>query len=316
MVARLRPALAAATVVVAALVALPSAASAFAPKLDVAVDAARPSQTAKFSFVITQAPADPASRHILIAIPSGFTTTTPLSALAVCGWPEELSRECSEASRIGSVEDLETVPGGTLPLNGGIYWGGELRTGLYKLIVFLDNVGFDLHPQFEAQLQARPKGGFDLTFDDLPQTPSQRFGIFLDGGKRAVLATPAVCGDYRFDGSFISRGEERASSSATIPIRGCADIPLQVTNVGMNRATVKRHSRARVHFTLNRSARVRMIVHNAKGKTVQDRHVIMARGQRTLSLGRDLHRGDYRIGLFFTTASNGHFEQKLALKVR
>jgi hypothetical protein len=316
MVARLRPVLAVATVAIAAIAATPSAAPAFAPKLDVSVDAARPSQTAKFTFAVTQGPEDPGSRHMLFAIPAGFTTTTPLSAIVVCDWPHEMVRACPDESRIGSVEDLSIVPGGTLPLNGGMYWGGASRPGFYKLIVFLDNLSVNQHPQFEATLQARSGGGFDLTFDDLPPAPSQRFAVFFDGGKRAVLATPARCGDYRFDGSFISRGEERASSSVTIPIRGCAAVPLQVTDVAMDDATIVRHKRARVHFTLNRSARVRMLVHNAKGRTITDRHVILGRGRRSLSLGRDLHRGTYRISLFFTTAANGHFEDKLTLTVR
>lgn len=285
------------------------------PKLDVSVNAAKPSQTAKFVFAVTQPVTDPASRHMLIAIPVGFTSSPALNKLVTCDWPQEMTRACPDNSRIGSIEDRAVFPGGTTPLNGAIYWGGSISPGLYKLIVFLDNIGLDLHPQFEADLQARAGGGFDLTFDDLPQQPSSRFAITLDGGKRALLITPAKCGDYRFDGSFISRGEERASSSATIPIRACFAPPLAVTDVGVNDAAVARHHRAGVHFTVNRTTRVRMFVHDASGQNVLDRRVTVLRGQRSLSLGRKLHRGAYRIGLYFTTPDGGYFEQKLALTV-
>ena len=308
--------MATAAVVLAGSALAPSAASAFAPKLDVSVDAARPSQTAKFTFAVTQPVQDPGSRHVLFAIPAGFTTTTPLSALTACDWPQEMVRDCPPQSRIGSVEYRAVYPGGTVPLDGGMYWGGAVRPGLWKLIVFLDHIGLNLHPQFEAYLQQRSGGGFDLTFDDLPTEPAQRFAVLFDGGRRAVLATPSRCGDYRFDGSFISRGEERASSSVTIPIRGCFVAPLRVTNLAIGKPVIRRHQRGTVKFHINRTARVRVIVRNAKGKTIQDRKVRFSRGDRVLSLGRDLHRGSYRIGLIFTATDGSYFTGKVALRVR
>lgn len=295
---------------------VPAASAMYAPQLAVSVDAARPAQTAKFSFVVTQGPRDPGSRRIFIAIPAGFRHSEPLSALTVCDWPQEMMRVCPDASRIGSVENLSVVPGGTLPLDGGMYWGGERTPGRYTLVVFLDNIGLNQHPQFEGSLSPRGGGGFDLAFDDLPEAPSQRFAVFFDGGKRAVLTTPTRCATYRFDGSFISRGEERASSSVDIPIRGCLVAPFAVSDVEIGDPRIRKGSRATVHFTLNRNASVRALVHDSKGRTVLDRKARFRRGKRVFVLGRGLPRGSFRIGLYFQATDGSYHEDKVAIRVR
>jgi len=302
----------AAAVLATLAVAAPASAT-YAPQLAVSVDAARPSQTAKFTFVVSQGPQDPGSRRIFIAIPAGFTTTTPLSALTVCDWPHEMMRDCPAESRIGSVEDPAVFPGGTVPLNGPMFWGGEVTpgTGIYKLIVFLDDIGLDLHPQFEAHLSKRAGGGLDLAFDELPQQPIQRFAIYFDGGRRAVIATPKTCGDYRFDGSFISRGEERASSSVTVPIRGCYVAPFGVTKLRV----VKHGHRWRVTFHTTRSGTLRMLLRNEKNRTVSDRRVHMRRGDNSIALPKRLRHGSYRLGLFFKAArGGGNVADKLTFK--
>lgn len=296
---------------VAGFMASPAGAE-YAPKLSVDINAARPSQTAKFTFVVSQGPKDPGSRRIFIAMPAGFRTSTPLSALTVCDWPAEMMRACPDQSRIGSVEDEAVFPGGTVPLNGPMYWGGQISPGVYKLIVFLDDIGLDLHPQFEAHLTARGGGGLDLSFDDLPRQPSQRFAIYFDGGRRSVVVTPAKCGDYRFDGSFISRGEERASSSATVAIRGCAAAPFAITDL----AVKQRAARRRLEFHSNRPGKVRMLLRNAANRTVSDRRVHVRHGDNSIGLPRHLRHGAYRLGLFFKAADGGgNYATKLLFRV-
>jgi hypothetical protein len=100
---------------------------------------------------------------------------------------------CPDISKIGTLR-LETalLPG---PLPGYIYLGKPLPGNRYR--IFLTADGFNVHVKLAGRIVPDPTTGqLRVIFDDLPETPFQKFSLHIFGSERGVLATPTKCGTY------------------------------------------------------------------------------------------------------------------------
>ena len=108
--------------------------------------------------------------------------------------------ECPEFSKIGTLEIESASLPGLLP--GAIYLGEPLPGERYR--VFLTADGFSVHVKIAGV--ARPDGDtgqLTVAFEDLPQTPFQRFNLHVFGAERGLLATPTQCGTYPVKSEFV-----------------------------------------------------------------------------------------------------------------
>lgn len=112
----------------------------------------------------------------------------------------ELAANCPEYSKVGTVEiDSSALPA---PIGGAIYLGRPLPGNAYR--IFLTASGFATNVKLEGTVHPDPVTGRIVTsFDDLPQTPFQRFTMHFFGSERGLLATPEKCGTYPVRSTFV-----------------------------------------------------------------------------------------------------------------
>jgi hypothetical protein len=107
--------------------------------------------------------------------------------------------QCPEASKIGTLE-IETalLPG---PLPGYLYLGKPLPGNRYRIFLVAD--GFAVHVKLAGRIEPDPRTGqLRVIFEDLPQTPFQKFSLHIFGSERGALATPTKCGTYEIKTTF------------------------------------------------------------------------------------------------------------------
>jgi hypothetical protein len=285
------------------------ASAAYAPKLSVSVDPATPSQPSRIATTISQQATETANKDVVVSIPAGFAApVAALGALPACTTQQISARACPESTRIGSAKATAAVLGLPIPLGGGVNWGGPTGDGRFVVIVFLDNATLNQHFALKGFISIRPDGGFDTTFNGLPNTTTTAFSLVFDGGAKAVLLTPNHCGDFPFQASFTSQNGERAQSSAPLSIGGCvtAGVPIQGLAA----------SRSQVRFTLPAPANVRVLVKGPGDKVQLDKRVDAAAGKTTVKLKRALKKGRYRVAVTATGANGAiPLTRKLTLTV-
>jgi hypothetical protein len=106
---------------------------------------------------------------------------------------------CPEASKIGTL-NIETplLPG---PLPGYLYLGKPLPGNRYR--VFLTADGFNVHVKLAGRAELdKATGQIRVIFEDLPETPFQKFSLHIFGSERGALATPTKCGTYGITTTF------------------------------------------------------------------------------------------------------------------
>ena len=106
---------------------------------------------------------------------------------------------CPEASKIGTL-NIETalLPG---PLPGYLYLGNPLPGNRYR--VFLAADGFNVHVKLAGRAELdKATGQIRVIFEDLPETPFQKFSLHIFGSERGALATPTKCGTYGITTTF------------------------------------------------------------------------------------------------------------------
>ncbi len=108
--------------------------------------------------------------------------------------------QCPEYSKVGTLEIESASLPGVLP--GAIYLGQPLPGNRYR--VFLTADGFSLHVKLAGVALPDPQTGqVTVVFEDLPQTPFERFNLHIFGAERGLLATPTQCGTYRVESEFV-----------------------------------------------------------------------------------------------------------------
>jgi hypothetical protein len=160
-------------------------------------------------------------RDALISLPEGLTVSPGGAAgVTACsdaqlGLGNGAPASCPPSSRVGSVE-IET-PALPQPLIGDIYLGGERPGERFRLFIVASRQ--DAVAKFASTLRADPTTGrLSAELEGLPQLPLRRLTLSLDGGERALLATPLTCGSFPSRAAFVSHGGSTFASAVSVAI--------------------------------------------------------------------------------------------------
>lgn len=161
-------------------------------------------------------------KNATIELPQGFTVSPRgVVGLSACsdaefGLGTTSKVQCPAASRVGTTEFMS--PELREPLFGDVYIGQEHPGERFRLLIAAPGAGITV--KFESGMKADPATGRFSTFlRNLPQVPMSRLVLNLDGGSRALLATPLGCGSFGTVGHFESyAGGPAVDSSVPVAI--------------------------------------------------------------------------------------------------
>jgi uncharacterized repeat protein (TIGR01451 family) len=206
----------------------------FEPGLSVAPASATAGAPSGYAFELTlRQSTDPAAvgesdlRRAVIRLPLGVRVN-PSAADGLQGCSPAQARldsagdaACPDGSRVGSL----TVDTPLLqePLEGAVYLAGPHDNPFDSLLaVYLVAKGPGLIVKLAGRVESDPLGGqITAVFDDVPQLPFSSVRIGFDGGPRAVLANPPLCGSYAATGEMTSwSGRVEAVSGGFAVSRG------------------------------------------------------------------------------------------------
>ncbi|HEX5712198.1 MAG TPA: hypothetical protein VFX85_02665 [Solirubrobacterales bacterium] len=144
------------------------------------------------------------------------------------GLGEETPVACPFRSSVGSVK--MTTPALDQDLTGSVYIGRERPGERFPLFVSASapGVGF----KAAAQLIANPdSGNLSVALKNLPKFPVEQISLDLEGGPRALLATPLSCGQALGRAHFVPySGSAPVDSTTPIEIGGSCPNPLPFGN--------------------------------------------------------------------------------------
>ena len=112
---------------------------------------------------------------------------------------------CPPASKIGTVT-IESPPLPEGALEGDVFVGEQLSRDPasgdeYRIFVDAESARYGISVRLIGRVSADPDTAqLTTTFNGLPQVPFTSFVIQLDGGPRATLTSPMVCGPHTTDG--------------------------------------------------------------------------------------------------------------------
>ena len=111
----------------------------------------------------------------------------------------EEEAQCPEFSKVGTVDlDSSALPA---PISGFLYLGEPKPGEPYRIVVTAN--GFGTAVKLLGTIHADPVDGqLVASFEDLPQTPFQKFALHIFGSERGLLATPSQCGRYPVESTF------------------------------------------------------------------------------------------------------------------
>jgi hypothetical protein len=234
------------------------ATAAYAPKLDVKIDPATPSQPVAITSVITQAGGETPNKTVKVSFPAGFGTN-PAAKIGSCTPEQEAARACPEDTKIGDAKATAAV-GGAVPLDlsGPVHYGGPQPDSTIKIIVFLsDSLNLQPQPPIEGFVSVRKTdNGFDTLFDNLPNTLTTNFTLAFSGANLALTQTPAKCGTYTFKAQFTSQNGEQTTGSSDTKISGCIPTPPRMGQIGFTAEKVRPGKSTTIDFTLSEDASV------------------------------------------------------------
>lgn len=141
-------------------------------------------------------------RRAVVRLPMGVRVNpSAADGLAGCspaqvGLSSTADPTCPDGSRVGALEI--TTPLLDEPLEGSVYLAGPFDNPFDSLLaVYLVARGPGLIVKLPGRVEADPLSGrLTVVFDDLPQLPFSRVRVAFDGGPRAPLVNPPVCGAY------------------------------------------------------------------------------------------------------------------------
>jgi len=167
-------------------------------------------------------------RRAVVSLPAGVRVN-PAAAdgLAGCSPAQVGLRSlgepsCPDGSRVGTVSIV--TPLLDAPLEGSIYLAAPHDNPFGSLLaVYVVARGPGLIVKLAGRVESDPLSGqLSAVFDDLPQLPFSAVRFVFDGGPRAVLVNPSLCGRYAASGELTSwSGAVRAVSSGFDVSAGC-----------------------------------------------------------------------------------------------
>jgi hypothetical protein len=170
-------------------------------------------------------------RRAVVQLPEGVRVN-PAAAdgLAGCtpaqiGLRSSEEASCPDGSRVGSVSIV--TPLLDAPLTGSIYLAGPHDNPFDSLLaVYLVARGPGLIVKLAGRVESDPlTGRLTAVFDELPQLPFSAVRLAFDGGPRAVLVNPPLCGSYGVSGELTSwSGAVRTVASSFVVDGGCVGV--------------------------------------------------------------------------------------------
>jgi hypothetical protein len=167
-------------------------------------------------------------RRAVVSLPVGVRVN-PAAAdgLAGCspaqvGLGSLVEPSCPDGSHVGTVSIA--TPLLDVPLEGSIYLAQPHENPFGSLLaVYVVARGPGLIVKLAGRVESDPLSGqLSAVFDDLPQLPFSSVRFVFDGGPRAVLVNPSLCGRYAAGGELTSwSGAVRAVSSSFVVDGGC-----------------------------------------------------------------------------------------------
>jgi len=167
-------------------------------------------------------------RRAVVQLPEGVRVN-PAAAdgLAGCspaqvGLRSVAEPTCPDGSRVGSVSIV--TPLLDAPLTGSIYLASPGVNPFGTLLaVYLVARGPGLIVKLAGRVESDPLSGrLTAVFDELPQLPFSAVRLAFDGGPRAALVNPPLCGSYSVSGELTSwSGAVRPVGSSFVVDGGC-----------------------------------------------------------------------------------------------
>jgi hypothetical protein len=312
---RLLPAL----VAVAALAAPAAAHAAYAPQLQVKIDPTTPGTPPAITSTILQKVGETPNKTVRVSFPAGFTAPNKAVTVPICSQDQENARACPAESRIGASNATASLLGLPVKLDGSVFYGGPTSTGI-KLIVFLDNQSLNQHVTVEGLITIRKAdAGFDVTFDNLPNTLTTSFTLALDGAPRSLAVNPIKCGDFPFKAAFTSQKGETGTSSSSVTVAGCTPpkLILSPPDLEPSRLVAGAKRGATLTFSVSQAAQVVVTVKKAGGTRVAEVKVAARQGtNRVRGLGAKLTKpGRYAVSVVATAPDGQTAAREMTLTV-
>lgn len=178
-------------------------------------------------------------RDAHVTLPEGMTLNPSAAhGLAACtaaqiaiGTTNEVS--CPPASIVGAVTIETDLPPKTL--SGSVYLGspggGTITGPPYTIYLDAESV-YGVSVRLQGQVNPNPSTGrLEVTFANNPQLPFSELLLSVNGGRRAPLANPLVCGSGQVESLFTPyTGGTAALSSTPFVTTGCpSPLPFALT---------------------------------------------------------------------------------------
>ncbi len=161
----------------------------------------------------------------VVLSPSAATGLESCSEAQV-GLGTEQPAECPNASKLGTVSVI--TPALTGELKGSFYLGGPPSGPITgpPFTVYLTAEGNGVHLKIRGTATPDPTTGqLTTVFDENPELPFSELKLHLNGGSRATLANPSVCGSYSADADLTPWSTpftpDATPSSPPFTITGC-----------------------------------------------------------------------------------------------
>jgi uncharacterized repeat protein (TIGR01451 family) len=189
----------------------------------------------------TETLATPPLKKAVVILPEGMTVNPSsangleacsLAALGISasGEPNAAPPNCPEASKIGTIE-LETpaLPG---VLEGQIYVAKQSENPFHSLLALylvVSDPKTGVLVKIPGEIKADPATGqLTTVIDNSPQFPFTELRTKFQGGQKAALRTPAVCGTYKVTSSLTPWSAPESGPPATPAgtfkiVQGCAN---------------------------------------------------------------------------------------------
>jgi hypothetical protein len=147
------------------------------------------------------------TREARLALPTGVSLNpSAANGLQSCSDAQfaqgtKLPVGCPPQSRIGTVT-IESPPLPEGVLEGPVFVGKQLSRDPasgdeYRIFVDAESARYGISVRLIGRVSANPvTGQLTTVFSGLPQVPFTSFAIALDGGPRAALTSPQVCGPH------------------------------------------------------------------------------------------------------------------------
>jgi hypothetical protein len=171
-------------------------------------------------------------RDAVVKMPAGVVLSpSAANGLGTCteaqiGIGTENPVECPNASKVGEVSIV--TPALTGELKGFLYLGGPASGPITKppFTVYLTFAGHGVLVKIKGSVVPDPvTGQLTTTFDENPELPFSELKLQLNGGSRATVANPSVCGAYSAESNLTPWSSpfepDATPSSLPFEITGC-----------------------------------------------------------------------------------------------